>query len=100
MRVSWRTQKEVRFLNEVMNRKAELAVDDLAISESKAHRFPGGLYYLLDLTPLGGWKGKSWAIFCWDLADVDVWYFRTREEAEAGWLQAREAAGPRDSEGE
>lgn len=98
MRIKWRTQKEVRLLKEAWQRKSELAVDNMTLNDDDIPGMRGGFYFLIDLEPLGGWKGNNWAILWSDIGDTDAWYFPSREAAEAEWLPARQTAEQIDRE--
>jgi len=92
MGIKWRTQKEVRLLNAAWQRRSELAVDEMVLNDEDVQSLRGGFYFLVDLQPLGGWKGKGWAILWSDLSDIDAWYFTSRADAEREWNPARETA--------
>lgn len=52
MRLRWVSRAEVRVVNELFERKAELAVEQVALNAG-SHLWPG-IYWLVDAQPVGG----------------------------------------------
>jgi hypothetical protein len=59
---------------------------------------PAAEYFLVDLTPVGGWKGNTWAILQWDHIDGDAYWYATRSEADVYWDKVRKESARQERE--
>jgi hypothetical protein len=87
MRLRWVNRAEKRIVNELFDRRAELAVEEGALNPG-SHLWPG-IYWLVDAKPVGGWKGNEWAILWTDFSKSMGNWYKTREEAEVDWQELR-----------
>ena len=94
----WVGRKEVRFLNEiVLPRRQELTVELLGLDPNPV--LPPAIYLLVDLTPVGGWKGNTWAILKWDIPEIDASWYATRSDADVDWNKVRNESARQEKEG-
>ena len=88
MRVRWVSRAEKRVINDLFERKDELAVEETVALNDGSHLW-AGIYWLVDAQPLGGWKGNLWAILWTDFSKSMANWYPTREAADLNWAELR-----------
>lgn len=87
MRLRWVGRAELRVVNELFERRSELAVEQAALNPG-SHLWPG-IYWLVDAQPIGGWKGNQWAILWTDFTKSMANWYTTRDAADVDCQELR-----------